>query len=236
MDNDFKPPVPTRLDRLYTMLKAGCEEFPGGSLFTAFLGLFAGPVYEVRKEEWTKRVGLAVTDLMDRDNLTLEDLQNNPAFVDAVLQASRIAVTTSQKEKIQALRNAVLNSASTPNIDTSRQQMFLTWVDDLTERHLQILAMVRNPLRWFEAHGITPKPVSISTSLSAVLTRAFPELSGQRDFLDRLWADLHQRSLVGPQSIHAMSSANGAHQSQTTSLGGEFLDFISDPLVGDSKQ
>jgi len=69
----------------------------------------------------------------------LESLGENAAFVTTALQATQIALRTHQEEKLEALRNAVVNSASDRSLDDDTRSIFLTFVDAFTPTHLRIL-------------------------------------------------------------------------------------------------
>jgi hypothetical protein len=64
-----------------------------------------------------------------------------------------VAIRNHHKEKLKALRNAVLNSIS-PNLpEEDLQLMFLNWVDELTTWHLRILQFFDSPETWLNKLG-----------------------------------------------------------------------------------
>ena len=109
--------------------------------------------------------------------MRLEDLQSKDVFIDTVMHASLAALRNSQQEKIEALRNAVLNAALPNPPEESLQQIFLSLIDTFTVWHLRILHLFDNPSRWFSENG-RQIPQPSPGSLSAVLIAAFPELHG----------------------------------------------------------
>jgi len=58
------------------------------------------------------------------DDFDLETLADNDLFVDAVVTATRTVEHTHQKEKISALRNAVLNSVRVIQANCSLCQIY----------------------------------------------------------------------------------------------------------------
>lgn len=56
-----------------------------------------------------------------------------------VLQATQIALRTHQEEKLEALRNAVVNSTSGQVLEDDVRAVFLNLVDTFTPTHLRIL-------------------------------------------------------------------------------------------------
>ena len=103
----------------------GCVPGVGAAVAEGFNRIVQPPI-EKRRGEWMERVTEAIQRLQDEAKIKPEDLQNNEAFISTVLQASQIAQRNHQQEKIDALRNAVLNSALPSAPDDSRQQMFPT--------------------------------------------------------------------------------------------------------------
>lgn len=76
-----------------------------------------------RRERWFTEVAEGLEELKERgDGFDLGALADNEAFVDAVVTAMRIVDRTSHKEKLDLLRNAVLNSAlpTAPDEDVQR--------------------------------------------------------------------------------------------------------------------
>ena len=65
-----------------------------------------------RFSDWCEELRLRLNDLGQKvDGLTPETLANDEAFVSAFAQATQSALRTHLKEKLDALRNAVLNVA-----------------------------------------------------------------------------------------------------------------------------
>lgn len=75
---------------------------------------------ERRRDEWLNELAAAVVELQARtERLSFEDLAEREGFVDAVVQASMAAQSTSRREKLDALKHGVLNSlrSDAPSLD-----------------------------------------------------------------------------------------------------------------------
>ncbi len=81
--------------------------------------------------------------------LTPEALSKNEAFVSALAQATQSAMKTNS-EKLEALRNAVLNIALGNSPADDLQAIFLNLVDSFTTVHLQLLRLYLHPNSWIE--------------------------------------------------------------------------------------
>jgi hypothetical protein len=145
------------------------------------------------------------------------------------MHASQAALRNSQKEKLTALRNAVLNAALPNPPEESIQQMFVNFIDSLTVWHLKLLDLVQNPEEWARRHNHT-FPELMAGGFSHIIESAFPELHGRRDFYDQLGKDLAYRGLANTDHLHVMSTGQGLLQKKTTSMGDRFLKFITSPI------
>lgn len=215
------------------IVRAGISSVPvAGGAAAELFDLVIGPRLERRKEEWFNYLADAVDELRERlDGFDPRDLDGNEQFVSAVLAASTIAMKSHQQEKLEMLRNALINSVLPDAPDEHEQLTFLRLVDELTPLHVRMLAVLADPVGWFERHPELEKPsFGLSSSLGALIEAALPELRDRRDLYDGLGFDLDQRRLGGGGgSLHTMMSASGAWSSRSTPLGRRFLAFISLP-------
>jgi hypothetical protein len=175
-------------------------------------------------------VAAGLKRLEEQHRCIVDELTNNDAFIDTVMQASQAAVQTTNEEKRAALRNAVLNAALPNPPDEAKRQVFVTLVEQMTVWHLRILSLFADPPTWFSRNSKTMPQWSIAGSLSQLLTTAYPELKNQREFYDIIGKDLFQRGLLNTDGFHAMMSGQGALAKRTTGFADEFLRFIAEPV------
>jgi hypothetical protein len=69
------------------------------------------------------------------------------------MQANQSAFRNHKKEKIDALRNAVLNSCLPGAPEDDIQMIFLNYIDELTPWHLRIMNLFDDPSRWAEENN-----------------------------------------------------------------------------------
>lgn len=224
----IQPPQSTGADWVIALIKALAGELPGGSLASEVCGWFVRSPFERRTEEWQRTVGEALCELSNRRGADVEELQKDDRFVDTVLHATQVALRNSHKEKREALRNAILNSALPGAPEESRRQVFLNYIDTFTPWHLRLLHLFNEPVEWFKAHG-KAWPSHYAAGRSAILNAAYPELKEERDLYDQIWRDLNTRGLVETDSLHVMCSEGGLRQGLATATGKQFLAFISEP-------
>lgn len=227
-DRDHEPPKPDELDSLHTGTKAILSLIPtAGELFT----LIVAPPIQRRNEEWQAEIAAAVRRLEER-HISPEQLRDNPVFVDALLSASAAVLKTSRQEKREALRNAVINSALPGAPEAAVQQIFIGLVDRFTEWHLRILGLFANPKGWRHTGGREGAPPlgGTTTSLSAVLIQAYPELRDKAWLYELIWDDLKVAGLHASGGMQVAMSTWNTVEKRTTPLGDQFVRFISDPF------
>lgn len=155
----------------------------GGPIQVLLENIFAAPL-ERRKQEWLEQMAEAIEDLQQRvADITPESLADNEVFITVALSAFPMAIRNHHKEKLDALRNAVLNSALPNTIDENEQLIFLRLVDHLTPWHLNFLFLLRNPGDWMAQNGIRDPAWSMA-SISTVVEHCFHDLVGWGDVYD----------------------------------------------------
>ena len=141
------------------------------------------------------------------------------------MQASLAALRNHHKEKIDALRNAVLNTALGAAPEDAKREMFLTFVDGFSVIHFCIL----NALSDSDANNRSAS--GIKTDIPGITERVMqllPDLPGGRELTQVAVEDLCRRGLLFWDQIYIPSGAT-----QVSDLGREFLRFISDPQRDD---
>jgi hypothetical protein len=224
-------PKPTAADHVHALARAGVAYVPiiGNAAAELFDNIITPPL-EKRREAWRESVGQRLLELEEREQISIEDLQSNEEFITAATRASQAAMRAHHESKLDALRNAILNSARPGAPSDIFQQLFIQWVDELTVDHLRFLLLFRDPQGWFRKNNKQPPSFTIGSSLSQVLENAYPDLGGNRTLYELVASDLEARKLFSG-SMHTMMSANGAWAKRTTTLGDQFVDYISPPSL-----
>lgn len=238
MDNSDIGNKPKRSggDVVHTITKAGISGIPviGGPAAEIFSHIIVPPLTK-RRDKWIESVAEGLKRLEEEvKGFKIEDLSKNDTFITTVTHATQAAIRNHQTEKLEALRNAVLNAALSNSVEEDTQLMFLNFVDSLTPWHLKVLKFFENPREWGQKYGIT-YPSFYMGGASTILEHTFPELSGRREFYDQLVKDLFSRGLMSTDSLHVTVSEQGMFASRTTAMGQQFISFITSPLHGADK-
>jgi hypothetical protein len=135
-----------------SLAKAGLSAIPvvGGPAAEIFSTVIAPPLTR-RRDEWVESIARSLKDLEGKvAGFKIENLRDNKIFITTVMHATQAAIMNHQVEKLNALRNAVLNSALGINIDENTQHMSLEYIDGLTALHLKVLSFLDEPRAGFE--------------------------------------------------------------------------------------
>ena len=135
------PPEEGASDLVRRVVNAAISAIPvAGGPLVELMNIVVFPV-ERRRLEWLMALGEDLSRLKEQvADLTDQRLSENEVFVTAALRATQMAGRTHQKEKLEALRNAVLNVAAGSAPEDDIQAMFLDAVDSLTTTHVQFLS------------------------------------------------------------------------------------------------
>lgn len=228
MNNELnKIPESTSGDKVLAVSKVLIDLIPMvGSSANDIIAMIITPPLQKRKDEWIKSIAEELIKIKEKvEGFKLEDLQNNETFVTTFMHATQTAIRNHQKEKLEALRNAVLNSTKINAPDEDLQLIFINLIDSLTQWHLRILKFFDDPKKWGNENGISYPEYSAGSPLN-LLEIAFPELKSKKDFTSKIISDLNNSSLMDG-SVSVIMTVNGMYSSKTKKLGKQFLEFIT---------
>jgi hypothetical protein len=226
---DTKPPAnSTAREIVERTVEASISAVPlaGGPLAVAFAAAF-GYRLSRRRDRWLEELAEVVRRLSEQ-GLDPETLADNDLFVDAVVSTTRIIEHTHQQEKIEALRNAVLNSVAPDAPDADTQAIFLSLLDRFTPSHLRLLVLLNDPPAWFAARGIPVPQAGMAGSRTQTVEAGLPEMAGRQPFYNLLVGELNAAGLMNA-SVMGMVSASAIMDSLTTDLGAQFVRFVMPP-------
>lgn len=213
-------PKPTSGDVLHTLTKAGLSAIPivGGPAAELFTYLVVPPLTK-RRDEWLRLIADGLRALEEKvENFSIESLSQNEDFVTMLLEASHLAVRSHQKEKIDSLRNAVLNAALEPP-EEHAQAILLQFLAVATPWHLRVLKFYQSPEVYLEKAGIKPETGDF---LSHFVSRVFKELEGNDAFRLQIERDLLHYGLILPETAW--------YSERTTNTGDKVLKLIASPI------
>ncbi|MEE7456454.1 hypothetical protein MPAR168_15355 [Methylorubrum populi] len=185
---------------------------------------------ETRRNNWFNSIGEGLRELQDRlDGFDPNRLGENEEFVSTIFETTQMAVKTHRTEKLEALRNVVLNAAAGVQTDDVLRGAFLGYVDRFSSLHLKVLKLLSDPESVPEmVDHVRQQRVN---SLSATLLSALPQ-SANVVLLGKVLIDLHREALIEQVDNDLLTDAFGCMLKRTTAEGDEFLRFIAEPAGG----
>lgn len=218
---------PTELDKkdkALSTVKTIVSAVPyAGAPVVELLNAIVTPSLQKRRDKWFQGVGERLEKLEEEQNGILEQLADSDIFVDISLKTTELALKTSEDEKLEALRNALLNSIFNDTIDISLQQIFLGYVDTFTVWHIKLLKLFDNPSIYKDK-----LQNFYSGSLSQVIQVAYPELTTDEEFTRQIFKDLYSKGLLNTESLAGMMTVDGMLAKRTTTMGQKFIKYISE--------
>ncbi len=196
----------------------------GGTL-TEVLSLVLAPAVARRRDTWFKELAAALEEAERKiEGFSVESLTQNEEFVSAVIEASRIALSTHQHEKRVLLRNALISVAAGRAPSEDLQHVFLNAIADFTPAHIKVLNVLWRGTQKAAAIGLW-NPITNTSEVrdyTQAIGRLYPELNGQQDLIQHIITDLFNRRL----SCINDSQAPFPDGTGVTNLGIHFLQFV----------
>jgi hypothetical protein len=138
-----------------------------------------------------------VNKLESKYHIDLDTLKSDENFISLLLRASGVAIKTHQKERVNALRNLLLNSVVDRDTTEDQKHLFLSLVDEQTISHFKILSLSQGGICWMPINGQDDKRgFGVWVELAKVLCREFDEFSEKEDFIYQIITDLQNKQLL----------------------------------------
>ena len=150
---------------------------------------------------------------MARTKSVEERVKGNEQFLTVMLSAANAAQRTHEREKLDALRAAVLNAALGHH--EASQLVFISMAEQLTAAHLRLLRFLESEIEKLDDAMSAPHLVMLALKWEEALALAVAN-------------DLQSRGLIQTGGWELMS-VNQLPSSKPTDFGRKFLDFITEP-------
>ena len=225
---DLKPSVG---DYAHAGVRAGLSIAPylGGSL-AEFFSMVIAPPLEKRRDKWLIELYNQLKQIEKQiDGFKLENLQKDDNFISILLSATQIAMRTHQEDKLEALKNSVINSTLDTTVDENFQLIFLNIIDHYTPLHLLILRFIENPkLFRLTYQGINIDDLFSDTDLMHAFEDTFSDLNCNDEYYEQITRDLSSDGLI---KSYTMPKREIVGKPRISDLGKQFLTFIGSPKV-----
>lgn len=195
-----------------------------GAPVIELMNMLVTPKLQLRRDAWFQELGERVKKLEEEGKINYEDLQKDDVFIDISMKATEVALKTHQAEKLNALRNALINtSLNYPSIDISLKQIFINYIDVFTVWHIKLLELFNNPKKYEQQF----QNISMG-SLTQIIEGVYPELKGKSEFYRSICKDLYSKDLINTESVSTTMTSQGLLARRVTGMGYQFLQFIEE--------
>lgn len=241
-NNDEKPLKKDARDTIYELAKstmiaasaaAGTVGGPAVAAATAPLSELFGMIVKSPIEEKRDRFMEEMAKDIASLKKTLDELKEivtSNEFIASFVQATPASLETNSEEKLEFLRNAVLNSAILHPDEDMRHKIF-TMLRQLTPSHIIVLSIFDNPYEFGKLTGVDHQK-NAKRGATTLLIHDEVKRYAQNydsDFIKVLIQDLSSWGLIYQFQDHITVNAAGKHQNNLTYFGREFVKYIKKP-------
>ena len=141
--SNLEIPKESSKNKAHSIVKGlfGAIPFAGGVASETFGLILSQPITK-RREEWMQAVVDKLKYLEEvSESFKIENLKENDEFVTFLIEASQIAFKTHQNEKLDYLKNSIVNYFGN-QLEFDKKHSFLRIIDELTPTHFIILKYI----------------------------------------------------------------------------------------------
>jgi hypothetical protein len=225
----MKPPTNPKIEAAAALLKGAVSAIPfAGGVISEVGNLYLNPL-EKRKQRWMDEVSRAIEEIHNRFSRLPESLESDDAFVSFLYQATILALKNHQREKLEALSNALVSAANPESTSDDLVFQFLRYIDDFSVTHLQLLSGFEKHAgqiaRLEQLEQVYAKIKSLmGLSLDRAMFRSFLNDLDAR-FLIRI-GDIDDFPEYASNQTYIVEEKSANRHLEVTDLGRDFLLFI----------
>jgi hypothetical protein len=176
--------------------------------------------------------------------VVFEEVIRHRALLDSLFAARVAAMGTSEDEKLEALRNAVLNTALGPDDHNPARVVFVQYVVRFDAWHIRYLKFFEDPVGLLVAGRWRTEAIPEYVAIDSIMRQLYPESEMHRDTSVSIVNELMTAGLVQVKDSRHVRVDLGPEGPQSespivreglTPYGKRFLGFISEPDPGENE-
>lgn len=202
--------------------------FPMGSAAYEVITTIVVPLHEKKKREFINDLASRLKRLEENDKIDFDELSENEEFNTIITKAILLAQQNHQKQKLEALRAIVVNSALNLNDSTDMfdwAERFLYIVDRISPFHILLLKTFKSPAVSVENKSADLKRESMMSS-KELFFMIYPEHKDRVMLISQCWNELINFGLVNDQSFEKIIHTHNLLKKLTNDFGDKFLGMI----------
>lgn len=206
-----EPPDPgrgSRGDATHALIRSALGAIPfGGAAAIELFNAIVTPPIEKRRREWMESIGSALNELQSRQGaVDIARLSQDQEFISLLISVSQHAIKSHGREKLEALKNVVLNAASGYSPGEDLQSTFLALVDRFTPLHMRLLKIFHEGFVWSNEDYPMPDDLSLPPMLVPSIGSYGTLLEVDRTLLSIVLRDLISNDLIQHWIIENVTS------------------------------
>jgi hypothetical protein len=214
-----------------TAIRAAVDAIPivGGSLSTLIEQLIPDWKFK-RLLTFVAELSVDVESVKERIQL---DYLKKEQFGFLFEQTFRAVLENYQVEKLDALRNVLVNSMVSMDVNQEMKEYMLGLVGRLGSLHMRFVSLLEDPAIYYKTHGVQDEvsQVGIGGSMIQELRKCFTEMTDES--IRAVWNDLYNYALVNTEgrTLGVMISDRGSRALKgcLTEFGRLLVRFIRSP-------
>ena len=192
-----------------------------------FVGGPLATIFDKYLPEYVQRRRNEMIDDIDNELKLLEERNSNfntdsEKFISTFIKCTKLSLEEHEKEKIEAYRNIILNSALPNESEFDESTLFINWIQELTIDEIRIIKAINS------IDEVAFKDVK-SNDIYQLLKVVYPNLPS--DYLIICGQDIMTKNIVmGKHSFRKDNNKESERQWYLTNLGERFVNFITNPV------
>lgn len=196
-----KLPDPTQEspgDIAHALIRSALGAIPvGGNAAVELFNAVIMPPLEKRRRAWMADIGNSLAELQAKiGSVDVKQLGEDEEFISLLASATQLAIKTHRTEKLDSLRNAVLNSACGRRPSEDLQATILALIDRFTPLHLRLLRMFSEGFVWSNEGYPVPDEIDLPPMLLVAVGSYNDLLEMDRTLLSIVLRDLITNELI----------------------------------------
>ncbi len=214
-------------EHILNILKAGLSAAPFTSAIASLMTDYIPSSKTKRLEEFAEQIAKDLLRLQDSVNT---DYLKTDNFAFMFEQSFRAVAEYPQKEKLEAFRGILVNSATIRGYTEEEKEYFLNLAMNLSTLHIRILKFMAIPEKYLEEAGISKE--KIAGGFSQFFPVAIPGVS--LEVIRSAFGELNRYGFTntGESIFGTMTAGQGLDllRGRVTVLGNRFIRFCTAPI------
>jgi hypothetical protein len=200
-----------------------------GSFLSEYIGLAQEKIGDKRIEEWIKMVECKI----DKLNCDVQKLSQDELFFTALHIATNKVMNEYKKEKRDCFANAIYNTVYITDISEEKKMVFLFLLEKYTLSSIKLLRLFSED-NYRKSDYIEKGGMMVTTTQPGqekpikYILEYIPEFEGEAKLVKNLSTQLFYDGLIEEIKFDMPEYPERSRRKRSTSLGDDFLDFITD--------